>query len=283
MRFFFLVWLSFFTFVPSVLRAASGVTASASSLNFGNQAEGTFSDPLTVTLTNSGGGDGVIWTLTLAGESPLQFLIWEDGCSATVLAPGASCGVSLVYAPSADFPGPVGAAQALLQVPFNDPPSLSIALSGNEIVPEISSSVSDFNFGSQVAGQLSDPESFTLTNNGAADLILKNTKIIGANSTDFAFSTDLCSFQVLSPGESCDFDLSMRPTALGERNGQVAVESNDPDTPVLYIDLQGNGTGSGGCGLQSSNVVQHRLTTFLAILPLMGLFLGRWYQVRHHR
>lgn len=276
LRIFFLFCVTVLSLGSASLEAASGVTADVSSLVFGDQAEGTFSDPKIVTLTNSGGGDGVIWTLTLAGESPLQFLIWEDACSATVLAPGDSCQVSLVYAPSADLPGPIGAAQALLQIPFNDPPALSIVLSGNEIIPNIVSSVSTFNFGSQVAGQLSDSSSFTLTNNGEADLILENTKIIGANSTDFAFSTDLCSFQVLAPGESCNFDLSMRPTALGERNGQMAIESNDPDTPVLYIDLQGNGTGSGGCSmLQASPPSAKHSVASLAALLLLGFFAAR--------
>src|SRR5262245_10599483 len=79
---------------------ASGITANVSSLSFGDQAEVSVSPPQTVTLTNSLGGDGVIWTLTLAGDNPLQFDILEDGCSVTVLGNGESCQVSVVYAPT---------------------------------------------------------------------------------------------------------------------------------------------------------------------------------------
>jgi len=264
--------------LPGAARAASGITASVSNLNFGDQAEGTASQPQTVTLTNSGGGDGVVWTITLAGQAPEQFFILEDNCSVTVQSPGSSCSLSVVYAPDAALPFGLGPAGALLQVPFNDPPAISIPLSGSSIAPDIQSDVSNFNFGSQVAGQLGDAQAFTIFNGGPADLVIQNTKIIGNNPADFGFTMDLCSFQVLGPGESCAVELSMRPTGLGDRSGLVAIESNDPDSPVFTIELAGNGTGSGGCSLRAKEPVGDFQWMLFVAVP--GLFILRIYRGR---
>lgn len=254
-------------------RAASGVTADVSSLSFGDQAEGTASDPQTVTLTHGPGGDGVVWTIAVAGLDPEQFFISEDNCSVTVLAGGESCTLSIVYLPNAVFADGIGPAQALLQIPFNDATdNISIDLSGNSVAPNIQSSVLSLDYGSQVAGQLSDPQDITITNTGQADLVLANSKIIGENSADFVVSMDLCSFETLSPGASCQIELEMRPTELGDRAAQLALENNDPDEPLLTVELTGKGTGSGGCSLGGAAPG----ISWLAIpLLLAALALGR--------
>src|SRR5262249_6009511 len=145
-------------FLSPSLHAASGITADVASLDFGNQAEGTISDPKTVTLTNSLGGDGILGTIVISGQNPRQFLISQDFCSGVVLASGASCAFMVVYRPSAAFSDGVGPAQAELLIPFDVPPDLSIGLSGNSLVPQIQSDVSSLAFGDQVEGQLSDSQ-----------------------------------------------------------------------------------------------------------------------------
>jgi HYDIN/CFA65/VesB family protein len=278
--FFICIFLGALPFSAKNAWAVSGVTADVASLDFGDQAEGTIGDPKTVTLTNSLGGDGVIGAITVAGQDPLQFLISEDLCSGIVLGNGASCSLSMVYRPSAAFSDGVGPAQALLLVPFNDPPALSIALSGNSLVPEIQSDVSSMDFGEQTENRLSDPRTVTLTNIGQADLVLQNTKIIGADSVDFGLSLDLCSFQSLAPGKSCQIEIGMRPTDVGNRTAQLAIETNDPDKPIFLIDLTGNGKGSGGCSMTSfDNGLQGRGKGEL-FLMCPWLFALGFYRIR---
>jgi len=262
--------------VPGFLRearAASGITADVSSLDFGDQADGTLSPPQSVTLTNQFNGDGIIGTILLAGEDPQQFVILEDLCSGVVLGDQESCSLSVAFGPSFEFPYEGSSALAGLQIIFQDPPALSIPLSGNILVSNIESNVSSLDFGKKVAGQLSDPQTVILTNTGEADLIIGNARTSGGDTVDFAPSLDECSFQTLAPGESCTLELNMRPTELEERSAQFTIESNDPDQPLLSIDLFGKGTGSGGCALGSpgSPFSSLGLWVLFLLIPLMRI------------
>lgn len=240
--------------VPGFLRearAASGITADVSSLDFGDQADGTLSTPQSVTLTKQFNGDGIIGAILLAGEDPQQYVILEDFCSGAVLGNQESCSLSVAFGPSIEFSHEESPAQADLQIIFQDPPALSIPLSGNILAPNIESNVSSLDFGKKVAGQLSKPQTVILTNTGEVDLIIGTASSSGGDTVDFAPSLDECSFQILPPGESCTLELKMRPTELGDRSAQFTIESNDPDQPLFSIDLFGIGTGSGGCTLSS--------------------------------
>jgi hypothetical protein len=197
----------------------------------------------------------VIGAIVLAGQDPAQFAIVEDFCSGRVLAnPGSSCSLSVVYAPTVEFPGGDGPAQADLQINFLNPPALSIFLDGTSLTPNIESNVTSLDFGKKIAGQLSDPQTVIVTNTGAADLVIGSARPADGDTVDFAPSFDNCSFQTLAPGASCTIDLNMRPTDLGDRFAQFTIESNDPDQPLFSIDLSGIGTGSGGCHLDVSGV-----------------------------
>lgn len=230
--------------------AASGITADIIDLNFGEQADGTLSPPQSITLTNEFNGDGILGSILLTGQNPLQFVIFEDFCSGVVLADQESCSLSVGFAPSVEIPHNEGLAQADLTVNFQDPPALSIPLSGSILIPNIESNVSSLDFGSEVAGRLSDSQTVILTNSGDADLLIGATGSSRGDTVDFGPTLDLCTFQTLAPGESCNIDLAMRATEVADRSAQFTVESNDPDQPLLTIDLFGTGTGSGGvCSL----------------------------------
>ena len=123
-------------------------------------------------------------------------------------------------------------------------------------------------FGSEVAGKLSDEQIVTITNTGGGNLVIADSEFIGAAPVDFGLTMDFCSFQVLAAGESCEFGFSMRATELGERVAQFVIQSNDPEQPLFFMDLRGNGTGSGGCGLSPS---LPSLEYFFGWMLLLGL------------
>ena len=83
-----------------------------------------------VSLTNSGSADLAIQSVTLTGSNPQAFSV-TSACGAT-LAPSASCGISVTYAPSADV-----AQSAALSIASNDPqiPRLDVQLAGNASFP----------------------------------------------------------------------------------------------------------------------------------------------------
>lgn len=139
--------------------------------------------------------------------------------------------------------------------------------------PQITSSAFSLDFGSEVAGKLSDPQTVTFTNIGNANLIIGDTEVIGAAPADFGLTVDFCSFQVLPPGADCEIELSMRPTAIGERTAQLVIENNDPDQDLFIIDLKGKGTGSGGCQLNHAASTFDLTWILLAILILAAYYL----------
>ena len=117
------------------------VTLSPGSLSFAQQLAGTSSAAASSTLVNAGNGGLVISSLGLSGPNATEFSASQN-CGA-MLAPGASCSVSVVFQPQ---PGQAGAAAATLSINDNalDSPE-TIALSG---------SVDDFSLTASTSGNV---------------------------------------------------------------------------------------------------------------------------------
>ncbi len=274
--FFFAIFLPLL-FSASAVCAASVLTPSPLSLDFGGQPEGTLSASQPLTLTNNSGGDQVVGDIFVAGQDPQQFQIGADLCSGLTLSNGSSCTVGILFSPDAQFSGGTGAASASLQIPIDSAPILSVPLTGTSLVAQISANPTSLAFGTEVAGRLSVPQTFTITNTGSSDLNIEDNKVIGSAPADFGVTMDFCSFQTLAPGESCQIAISMRATQLGDRTAQFVIESNDPGQPFLVLDLSGAGKGSGGCQFSNSPVSGSMdfLSWFLPALSFGTLILLR--------
>jgi hypothetical protein len=109
------------------------------SRDYGLVAVGESSAAQAITVTNSGGSNLMLGTVTLTGTDSADFHLYSDGCSNTTLPPNGSCTVSAQFAPtqaglksaSINFPdnaeGPhqiglsgTGGAEGLLNGGFND-------------------------------------------------------------------------------------------------------------------------------------------------------------------
>jgi hypothetical protein len=141
--------------------------------------------------------------------------------------------------------------------------------------PQIASSALSLNFGEEVAGKLSDEQVVTITNIGGGELVIADSEFIGAAPVDFGLTMDFCSFQSLAAGESCEFGFSMRATEIGDRVAQFVIETNDPNQRLLLIDMNGKGTGSGGCGLSPSLPPLGTFIWWMMALSLLWLYVRR--------
>lgn len=65
-------------------------------------AVGRDSAPVPLSLTNGGEVPGAVGRVTLSGSGAANFAVLQDGCSATTLAPGASCTFQVVSRPTTD-------------------------------------------------------------------------------------------------------------------------------------------------------------------------------------
>ncbi|MBV9005816.1 MAG: choice-of-anchor D domain-containing protein, partial [Solirubrobacterales bacterium] len=97
---------------------------------FGATPQGSISAPVTLTVTNVGGGQLSISGLTFSGTDPGDFIIASDGCLGTIAA-GASCQLTVDFTPQGQGPR-----RATLLVASNDPNGpASVTLSGTGTPP----------------------------------------------------------------------------------------------------------------------------------------------------
>jgi len=116
-----------FTYPHPLTATAPAVTLSPTSFNFGNAAIGATSNPLVVTLTNSGTLTLTISGIALAGANPSAFAIFANTCGGT-LAPSANCTVTVTFNPAT-----VSTFSALLQFTTNastSPDNVTLAGTG---------------------------------------------------------------------------------------------------------------------------------------------------------
>lgn len=139
-------------------------------------------------------------------------------------------------------------APALPAVDFNghavaNPPDLGAlaAVTGITVNPL------SMNFGNVAVGG-SDPQPFTITNNGALPLEVSSLAL--SDTTNYSLDGSGCGSGpfTLAPGENCDFTVSFAPGSEGTFDATLDVVSNDPENPTVPVALTGIGTAGGGGG-----------------------------------
>ncbi|HKU23487.1 MAG TPA: choice-of-anchor D domain-containing protein [Terriglobales bacterium] len=178
------------------------------SLSFGNQLVGTASTGQTVTLTNSRSSSLSILGIT----APVDFKVTSD-CPispASALAGGTSCHINISFAPTAT-------GTLVEQVNLNDSDESGmqmIALTGTGIAPAISLSPGGLTYTNQEVGTTSPPQTITLTNTGAADLIISSITTNDYQTPSRFPETDNCprSPSTIPPGVTCTINVTFSPS-----------------------------------------------------------------------
>lgn len=196
------------------------------SLSFPAQVVGTLSQPLQVTLTNSGDQ-----ALTLiSAQSTADFPV-VNGCGAS-LAGHSSCAISVSFAPTK-----IGAESGVLTV-GDVLRTQTVAVSGTGLAPAgVSATPNVINFGNYAVGGTSQPQVVTLTNNGDVPLSGLGTSLTGDFTVQAAASS--CS-ATLAPHSNCQIAVVFSPSQAGARLGQLTVTATGIAN-ALQVSLSGNG------------------------------------------
>ncbi|HEV2070955.1 MAG TPA: choice-of-anchor D domain-containing protein [Acidimicrobiales bacterium] len=256
-----------------------GGELSAQELDFGEQEVGTTSDVLRARLANTGDEPVVVDTVTLAGASPDDFVVSEDPCTGTSVAPGDACTVGIRFQPSiiglrhatlvVSRGGSTllvvlrgnGTGSALAVVPTTlnpDPDPGSVAApapgarqrqgsvrSGSEggaLV--LVADPSELTFEERPIETASETMSTTMRNQGTAPVAVDQVALIGADGGDFIVDSEECVGRILSPGgDSCRMTVTFVPTAVGDRTATLQIASSNGGAPLL-VALQGTGAPS---------------------------------------
>jgi len=216
------------------------LTANPASLSFGNVVVGS-NKSLTETLTNSGGS-----SLTVSAASATGTGISISGLTVPVtLNAGQSTSFTVKFAPSA--PGDVSGGITITSNGSN--PTLTISATGTGVAAgALSANPTSLSFGSVQVGSNSSL-SETLTNTGGS-----NVTVSQANVTGTGFSVNgLTLPATLTPNQSVTFHVKFAPSAAGTVNGNLAIVSDAPGSP-LNIALTGDGLAPGSLSANPSSV-----------------------------
>ena len=97
-------------------------------------------------------------------------------------------------------------------------------------------------FGTQAYNTTSAATSTTITSTGLANLVIGSISITGTNPGDFSYTTTCPpSPNPLAPAATCTISVRFTPKYAGTRLATLAINSNDPATPVLTVSLTGTG------------------------------------------
>ncbi|HEV2176293.1 MAG TPA: choice-of-anchor D domain-containing protein [Terriglobia bacterium] len=120
--------------------------------------------------------------------------------------------------------------------------------------PLVSFNPSSLNFGNQMVGTKSSPQTVTVTNSGNQSLTINTNgiSIAGTDSTDFT-ETNNCPGS-LSAGANCAITVSFTPSINGTRDASLSVADNAPGSPQT-VPLTGTGTGGSGPAVSLSTTL----------------------------
>ncbi|WP_042372075.1 choice-of-anchor D domain-containing protein [Streptacidiphilus neutrinimicus] len=194
---------------------ATGVTASPSALNFGSVATGATSAAQTVTVANPTSSAASVSSIATTGD-----FAQSNSCGSSIAA-GASCTVSVTFAPTAS-----GSRSGNLTVTAGGVTNtVSLSGTGTAPGPVLGANPASLTFGRTVVGASGGTKTVTLTNSGTSTATVSTIATTG----DFS-QTNTCA--TIAAGASCTVTVGFTPTAAGTRTGTLTVTSNANNSPT---------------------------------------------------
>lgn len=238
---------------------------SGSSYSFGNVQEATLGTAVSFTIHNLGSAaltfPGGFAALTLAGINASEFTI-VGGFDGSSLAAGATRNFSLRFNPTDTGSLSSISKNAILTLVNNDTdegsfqinltgtatprpqPEISVTQNGNPIA-----SGATYNFGSRQEFTTSPNITFTIRNEGNANLTLTNNPNFlfksGTNGADFTITQPNLPSGILAPNETTTFTISFTPSSVASgasKVGSIAIANNDFNESTYTILLAGTST-----------------------------------------
>ncbi len=234
---------------PSLSLTGRGVPVPApvvswaqSSLAFGAQTVGGVYANKMVTLSNT--GDAALTINSLSAGSG-AFSVVGHTCGGS-LAAGASCTVTVRYAPASANGGETGAL-TLSSNAAGSPHAVTLSGQGlSYAVPVLawSPTASTHDFGNVVTGQTSSAATFTLSNAGPGGATLGAIRATGVQAAQFALAGGTCTEgTLLYEGDTCTVQVTFNPGVPGSAQAQLEVNASSASLPNT---IALNGAASGG-------------------------------------
>jgi hypothetical protein len=213
-----------------------------------------------------------------------QYQLSADTCNGKTLAAGASCMVTVAFAPTA-----TGRQEAQLALTASEASAMA-ALAGTGIPPAaLAFTPTSNNFGMVDVGSTSSAM-LTLTNNGGQTSSAIATSLSGFNASELSITNDGCAGRTLAPGASCSLVVAFTPTSSGLKSATLqataavggltvaSLSGTGRDKVTLTIATNGgSGTGTVTCDNAACASQYYRDTQImLTANPDPGMQFSRW-------
>jgi hypothetical protein len=208
-------------------------------LQFGNQAVGTTSAPLTITVENTGNNflNFTNMTYTPTGDFSVTGGTCEEATDGG-WDPGQTCTLTVTFTPTA-----AGALTGSVSVPSDATGSpATIVLQGtgtNTAAPAVTLAPSTLSFPGTNVGLTATAQTVTVSNTGNAVLNISGITIGGTNPSDFA-ETTTCG-ATLAASATCTISVTFTPASVASFSATVSVADNATGSPQT-VTLSGSGT-----------------------------------------
>lgn len=187
------------------------------SVFFGTVDVGMSSANVPFTVKNTGDAPTGTLTIVTTGTDATQFHINNSDCSAAGLAPGAFCTLYVIMMPTTG-----GTKSASLEVSASPGGFVSAFLDGigMDVGAKLDLQPTSVDFGNILRSMPSNPIPFTLKNVGGMPTSQVAVIMGGKDMGDFPITNDTCR-TTLDPGQTCQFEVSFAPQAVGNRMATV--------------------------------------------------------------
>ncbi len=185
-----------------------------------------------VTVNNIGNKELIIYKIEISGSSDFT---QTNNC--TELGPYESCSIDISFSPTSE-----GKKNAVIYIKSNDinNPTVAISVTGigtRNTEPQIDISKTKIEFDKTYVGSTSSKK-VILSNKGYTRLEITD---IYVDKSQFIFTRNC---KTIDPLDSCILTISFKPDFEGTIQGTLTIKSNDPENPVLKINLTGEGISS---------------------------------------
>ncbi len=205
--------------VTGVAVLPAALTITPPTPDFGSVQTGQQSMPLTLTVTNTGGGASGAVAAVLGGAMVGDFIIDSNACAAA-LAPAETCLVVVRFAPTS-----VGTKVGTVTASSVPGGSAVANLTGRGIRPSaISIAPTPVVFPETLIGGESIEQTLTVTNSGDAAATGLAPSVAGAHRNDFVIARTDCAMN-LAAGASCEVNIAFKPTAAGDRSASLNIST----------------------------------------------------------
>jgi hypothetical protein len=220
-----------------------------------------------ITIRNTGSGLLNLGSVTAVGSHHQDFSFSQ---LPPTLGPRTSVALNITFKPSAS-----GTRSASIRIANNDPDEspFEIAMAGTGIpgpeiavgtinTPDLRSGQAEVAYAAVKLASGGAMQSFTIRNQGSADLTGLLPVVIGTNASDFIVTQRPPS--TITPGDMATFEVTFNPASQGSKAAVLRIASNDSDENPFVIDLTGDAlslpaihVARSDAGLEMANLRTH--------------------------